>query len=164
MTDDRLLLVGEAPSRRGRGPLVGPSGARLADLLGVTLSWLESNTERVNVLAANPGPVAPGRSGDLFPIRLARAQAARLLPLMRGRRTLVLGRRAASAIDPRLGQLPYMAWTDDLLADVRVALLPHPSGANRFWNSRDNRELARRFVADALGLPSGAGSLDFDRP
>lgn len=68
-----------------------------------------------------------------------------------GRWTVLLGARVAAAYR-RAHDIPFELLTIDDRPDVRVVVLPHPSGLNRLWNDPGNwersRELLRR--ADVL--------------
>jgi uracil-DNA glycosylase len=142
----KTLLVGEAPARTtvGARPFSGRTGARLAELAGV--ERLRDSFEVVNLLDRWPGPT--GAKGSEFPMEVARARAAAMVPrlVLRRRRVVLVGRRVAGAF--RLARLPYLSWERiDGLAEV--AVLPHPSGVNQWYNDPGNVERARRFLREA---------------
>ena len=153
----RLLIVGQAPSRTSdpRRPLEGDRIKRaLTGLLGIDEATYLREVERVNLLATW-APKESGGEGDAFDRALGRAAAACLanghLRFPSQRHVLLLGRNVARAFDG--------VWTPpSRLADgvpirwhvrnqtVWVAVLPHPSGVNRWWNDPKNRRAARRFM------------------
>lgn len=160
----KTLLVGEAPGRgyEGQPAFSSASGQRLTKLLGqdvreVFYCW--------NLLADSQ-PL--GNKGTKFPTGEARQSAKRLLwaletPAAKGRevRMLLAGSRVASAFKLRHWQL--FEWSDmwtrstlllnkgaPWLHEIKYAVIPHPSGVNRWWNEPDNVERARKFlVAEA---------------
>lgn len=157
----RTLVVGEAPSRTSTAPLDGPSGRRLAALAGVPFEELPARFELTNLLDRWPG--RGSGPGAAFPRAEARAAAASME--IEGRRVVLLGKRVASAFGV----------VGDLLDVVEhrgaeVLVLPHPSGASRWWNSPDGRARAeaalRSFVGDRPAPDrnriEGAGKWRFD--
>jgi uracil-DNA glycosylase len=143
----RPLLIGEAPGRTtvDRPPFHGRGGRLLAELAGV--ERIEEAFEPMNLLRRWPGPA--GGKGSAFPLPKAREAAEGIAPLLRGRRTIFVGRRVASAF--RLARLPYLTWRGAFALGVpaMVAVVPHPSGVNHFWNDPASVELARAFLREA---------------
>jgi hypothetical protein len=145
------LLVGPAPGKRAPAswPAFGPgpgSGQFLCRLLGI--GAVRHEFDAVNLLDRWPGRAANG--GDLFPIGEAREAALSI-----GRRgviddrpfVLLAGHNVAGAFGVRV---PYLTW-ERFDCGVPVAVIPHPSGLNRWWNKPANRERARRFITEGLG-------------
>ena len=153
----RVWLVGQAPSRTSdpARPFDGPTGRRLADLLGLPARALGHVFELANVLGAWPG--AARDKGDRFPAREARAAAEELLARVPpGARVVAVGSGVAAAIG--LDTSP-LAWT--ACRGREAALLPHPSGMNLWWNERANREAAGAFLrAAALASIRAARTVD----
>jgi hypothetical protein len=147
----KITLVGQAPSREtdGLGAFRGRCGRRLADLAGLTLDGLHEAADAVNLLGRWPGRA--GR-GDAFPMAEARAAAAAMS--LEGRAILV-GRAVACAFGLR--GLEPLRWVRS--GALEVAMVPHPSGLNAWWNSPENRSAAAAFLRGALapgprpGLP-----------
>lgn len=142
-----MLLIGEAPSRTGDpgAPLSGRIGQRLADLSGLTLDEYLRATKRLNLFQQWHG--AAGK-GSAFPLDEAReaAFAVRLKHFRMGQRVLLLGKRVASAFGMR--QPDYLKWYE--VGGVQVAVIPHPSGINRWYNSESNRWKLCRFLAEHI--------------
>lgn len=156
----RLLLVGEAPSRTGdpTKPLTGRVGRRLAALAGLSTFQYLRRTERMNLLDRWPGSAG---KGSAFPLVEARSAAWKKLSAFVGRRVVLVGRRVADALDlddPYLGP-----WRCVVLDDggnsppasraFLCAVIPHPSGVNRWWNDPKNTRSARAFLRSALSAP-----------
>ncbi len=143
MIDQRpVLLIGEAPNASnpdGGHPLMGAIGFRLADLAGLTLAEYTARTERRNLLAKYPG------AG--WPLLRARAAADDLQPDLIGRRVILLGQNVARSF----GWHSRLFWWNDLAAGGRLALIPHPSSRNPWWNDAENRATARRFLRATFG-------------
>jgi len=135
------LIVGQAPGRRSNPnePLSGKSGRRLAALCGLDLPAFLDRFDRVNLVYGWPDERA---KGDAFLGCVeARHAAAELAPRLARRRAILLGHRVAAAF--HASDLPYFKWTR--LGDAMIAVAPHPSGVNLFWNDPANVRTARRF-------------------
>lgn len=132
------LIIGEAPSKRGDSvtPCGGRIGRRLAACFAIPYDDYLERFERINLLGAYPG--ADGK-GAKFEAREA-AQAADALTL-RGRVVLVLGQRAAKALGLRA---EYCTWQDH--RGGLCAVIPHPSGINRWYNDAANVESLMIFL------------------
>lgn len=158
----RPLLIGQAP-----GPNTEPSlplypvpktsaGGRLAAIMGLKRTQYLRHFDRVNLLYQFPGR---HKRDDKFPVGLARAAAQAMLPLLGGRRVVLVGRNVSTAFG--LGQLPYHVWDEVYCgarqfgpgradSTVRIACVPHPSGRCRWYNSEENRLEARTFWEELL--------------
>lgn len=134
-----LLLVGEdfghssARYHQDMYALTGASGRRLVELSGLTRMGFFLATKRTNVVEL------PEHWRD---VDLVVAGVRRVQDRMIGRRTILLGARVASALG--YDGYPQFTW------DEEVALMPHPSGRNRFWNDPANVERARAFLTAAM--------------
>lgn len=140
----RIVLIGQAPNRRGRPdrPLIGGrSGEFLQSLAGMTLWQYARAFERRNLLAAFPGS-AP--HGDLFPAAEARTAAVEMAPSLAGRRVIFVGRAVAAAFGHE--QAPFYAWAKDDRG-FEFAVIPHPSGVNTHWNRSGAKAEAIGFFA-----------------
>lgn len=139
----KIVLVGQAPSRATDGfpPFSGMSGRRLEEVSGLAPGKLPERFALFNVLERWPGPAA---KGDKFPIHRARKAAKRLLFALEGRRVVAIGRAVAKVLGvPPV--VPDMVWSphDKLAA---IAVLPHPSGVNLWWNDPGNKAAAAAFM------------------
>jgi uracil-DNA glycosylase len=144
------LLVGEAPSRATDGgpPFSGRSGTYVAWLAQIPSGRVEDAFEPVNLLPRWPGPAG---KASAFPLDEARFRGLLLLAAQpEGRTVVVAGRRAWAA----LGLPASTSYLSTVERDgLRLALIPHPSGVNRFWNDLAAEKQAIRFLR---GLLSGA--------
>lgn len=148
----KTLVVGEAPSRwmeENRVTIPLPLARReLAALAGLIPPKFDELFEFINVFDKWPGKQG---KGDAFPLTEARVAAAKLLPTFAGRKVILLGTRVAKAfyLDARtLLQFGYWEWTvpDGSRSEVcEIAICPHPSGVNTWWNKPENRVAARIF-------------------
>ncbi len=174
MASVKTILLGIAPSRTSDPvrPFSGRSGARLARLLDLPERGLSLDRvfELRNVLDYWPGRVSGGR-GDRFPMAEARAvlrpfslkpggvRPLTFAPPLRGH-TEQIGRQSAGSrvsrfrgrrvvlVGCRLGALvglrEPLVW--ERRAGASFALLPHPSGLDRWWNNAENVARAREFL------------------
>lgn len=130
----RLVIVGES-NPDGHAPLSGETGHRVAELLG--LEWRDYQAlGRRNLYTLDPPTwSAPAARDQAWAIRAAygRDQPTYLL----------LGRRVAAAFG-----YPAAAWCS--MPAAGVAVLPHPSGRNRWYNVPGHRELAATFARGVL--------------
>lgn len=132
-----MLVVGESPAPRGDRAV---TGRRFAELAGVERRE-DAPVDWTNLLGYD------GRDGrgSRFRVDLARTAAAELEPTLSGYRTvLLLGRRVERAFSFWPRPSPYF----DLraAAGTLVAVFPHPSGVNRYWNDPAAVERARSFL------------------
>ena len=151
----RLLMIGQAPSRETDGlpPFVGKCGKFLAELMGMTQDEMLAAHDFRNVLGKWPGK---GINGDRFPMAEAREAADRLIPECRGRAVILLGSNVARAFS--LKKFGYME-----LYQIRdpkdpgqvmvplLAVVPHPSGVNRFYNDPTKRYVVSKFLRSLAG-------------
>ena len=136
----RVVIIGQAPSRLSdpREPLSGNSGRRLAALSGLTTAEFLDRFERRNLLDAWPGKAG---KGDKFAgAGEARALAESLRAGLATRRVVLLGTGVARAFGfPGEPFLFGEHW------EGSFAMVPHPSGTNRWWNDRERVAQAQRF-------------------
>jgi uracil-DNA glycosylase len=148
----KVVLVGEAPGRATdpARPLSGRTGAALERLAGLPPGSLPEAFELVNVLDRWPGRSGCGpHPGDGFPLGEARKAARRLLRTLVGRRVILLGGRVCRALG--VSPEPILAWREviGIGGAIAVAVVPHPSGVNHWWNDPANRSEAAEFMASA---------------
>ena len=145
----RALFIGQAPSKETDGlePFVGRCGKFLAALMGLTHEEMLEQHDFINIFDSWPGA---GTGGDLFSINEAKRKACELLPLLNGRLVIFLGSNVAHAFELnkfsffRFYQL--LALSQGSSTTAAVAVVPHPSGVNRWYNDHNNREAASRFL------------------
>lgn len=136
----RPLIIGQAPSREhGEDEaLSGRSGARLAELCGLTLVEFLEVFDRANLVETFPGKAG---KGDRFPSPgEARSLAGRFKRVVGGRRVVVLGFSTAAAFGlthPAMIFAPHWG--------AEFAFSPHPSGVSRWWNDPENLRRATAF-------------------
>lgn len=138
---ERILIIGEAPSPTGdpTAPLEGKVGARLAEHANLSWGRYLVETERRNLF---------DRPVDPWPAAQATMYAQSLWGELIGRRTILLGQRVAKAFSVRL---PELRWMDVDRHGTQLALVPHPSTRNIWWNDPTNRAAARRFLMATFG-------------
>ena len=143
----RILLVGQAPNQHGdpTKPLTGRVGAKIAKLAGISTFRYLRRTERCNLLNSWRGKFG---KGDAFPKGEAEVAASRMLPLLDGRRVIFVGKMVAEAFQVPTDELCRWSYSERLKCDF--AILPHPSGIVRWWNSKDNVNLASAFLMGAF--------------
>lgn len=148
----KIVIIGQAPSRRGaeanRAAIGGPTGLRVASLLGMDVRGYVRTFRRLNLVQDHPGKA--GR-GDAFPKQEAKASWEKLLPNLAGRRVVLLGSKVADVVigrdrwcwcDPRPIEYVIPRLTFDCM------VLPHPSGLNHYWNEPALVELARKILRE----------------
>jgi hypothetical protein len=134
-----VVIIGEAPTDGSPYALEGRGGARLAEYAGLSWAQYLTRTERHNLIS---------RPVDAWPTREARDAAQAVWPSLLGRRTILLGQNVARAFG--VGEVP-LRWrvVDD--HGTEVAIVPHPSGRNLWWNDPEHRSAARRFLRATFG-------------
>lgn len=141
----KTVIVGFSPSHDGdpKRPLAGVgSGHRLARLCGLSVDEYLETFERINLYYDTPKKIDR-------PTRLAGEVTASMLKArFAGRRIILLGRGVASAFG--FGDEDLMVWFRVVSWDTQdrtlFALLPHPSGLNRWYNDVRNVRRAERFL------------------
>lgn len=138
----KIVLVGEAPGPEGRAdcPLfpypAGSTGQRLQNITGLPRSRYLAAFDRVDLLAEYPGPH--------FPIGAGTASAKNLLAsLLRGRRIIAVGKNVARCFGAE-DDYQLCEWYP-LPGGGSLALIPHTSGRNLWYNFAPNRELVKSF-------------------
>lgn len=151
----KILIIGQAPSRshaKGRRALDGPrSGDRLAQLAGLSRDELFARADAVNLLHRWYGKAG---KGDAFPLEPARAQARAMLETFSRKSyagVIFLGQNVAHAFGLR--KAPLCEWIHcPYTRGLKVAVLPHPSGINLWYNSARNVAIAKSFMRRTLGV------------
>lgn len=154
---DDVVFVGQAPAdgQDPRHPLVGGStGRRLAGLLEMTDLEFAVAFERVNVLDEFPGRSA---GGDAFPPAKARRGARALMPRLKNKIAILLGRGVATAFG--FGNFPFLSeihavhrLSEDRYCPVRYVIFPHPSGRSRWWNDSERAWAAGDFLRALISV------------
>lgn len=142
-----IVIIGQAPNRSNdwRHPLEGRVGLRLCQLFGCSTADYLSHTQRRNVLLRWPGKSG---KGDHFPHTVAMRRAKRMKRSLGGRHVLFVGIATARVFgitsEPFHWQVhsarkyrPGMFW---------AAVVPHPSGINKWWNLLRNQQHAAIFM------------------
>lgn len=139
------------------------SANRLLDYTGYDLDTYLRTFDRDNLIHQSPPRQARGRS---FSAATARRAARRIFDHGdRWRGIVMLGKRVASAFswvgdDDAIisnSRLPLLCWhrvvelSRPSPSTIPAAIIPHPSGVNRWWNVPENRRDARQFFRDVLG-------------
>jgi hypothetical protein len=121
------------------------AGGRLQSLMGITRGRYLRQFDRVNLLQHFPGK---HKRDDKFPMRDAKIAAAAMYPLLLGRPVIFVGRNVAGAFG---FDIPFHEWHALMgVTPTEIAVIPHPSGRNHWYNSPSNQELARLFWAEFL--------------
>lgn len=143
MKYDNFILIGQAPIRREYGAeLMGRIATQLSTLFGCSLEEYARRTQRFNVL-----PCWPGRAdrGDRFPKHLARQNASRMMYSFSDCHVLFIGLAVANIFDFHERPLQWRRLST-ISGTYTAAVLPHPSGVNRWWNDAKNKQAAVRFM------------------
>ena len=144
----KILLVGQAPARESDGkPLEGRIGERIASLAGITVEQYLYRTDRMNVLNQYPGR-SKGK-GDAFPMKEAKLAVSKKAHVFSGRLVVFLGKSTAWVFGASASQ--YLTWRYSSALCCWFAVLPHPSGIVRWWNSKDNKRQPADFLHSLLG-------------
>ena len=135
----------------------------MAKLLGTTQDRMLAGHDFANVLGRWPGR---GIGGDKFPMLEATVRAKAMWPLLEGRVVVLLGHNVARAFGQRKFAYfeNYVVMRPENPSSVLVplmAVVPHPSGINRYWNTQENRDLAQKFLQYFVGE---ADKLDGSEP
>lgn len=146
MTSD-LTIVGQAP---GTHPRYEPKYALFPYPPGCAgwRLWKMTGLSRAEYVALDRRNLLNHFPGSGFPVSEARAAAEAMTPSLSGRRVLLLGTGVACAFGLNPTPASYLSWVDTTTG-LRVAVVPHPSGRNRWYNDPANGEAARAFLTAA---------------
>lgn len=156
------LLIGQAP-----GPNTDPdlplfplprtsAAGRLRAIMGIEVTTYLKTFDRANLFRNFPGST---KGGDKFPMDKARLVASSIAPLLSGRTVIMVGRRVAQAFE--LDQ-DFHTWNDEWRVArrsfgldsntgmCRVAVVPHTSGRNHWYNDGENQRQAKAFWSALL--------------
>jgi uracil-DNA glycosylase len=144
-----ILIVGQGPSGnhpRGARALEGKrgSGVKLAKLCGMSNQELLTRCRTANLLSDWHGK---NGKGDKFPFEPAMKAAEAILNDWQAfDKLLLLGANVAAAFG--LKKLELFKW--HTVRGKLLAVIPHPSGINRWYNSEANRKKAQEFLRQTL--------------
>lgn len=153
-----LYIVGQAPARTGDGrPFTGDSGKHLLRLFGwPSYEYMTLRVRLLNLLDEKQEPL-PGRRGDRFNYEAAKREALRLrghwLYFYPETHVICCGVKVFKCFT---GQSPTQPFKGLALKDrrfktvVKCWYLPHPSGANPFYNDPTLTAEAQKFLRQRL--------------
>jgi hypothetical protein len=149
-TSERITLVGPSPGLDSdpREPLSPGKNSRGTGWCLVRLTGLDPETYLMAFNRKNLLPHHQGRNskGDRLPLRWARREALRMSKELRGGIVVLIGRNVAKAFN--IDHTPPFEWI--WMAGTKMAWIPSPSGANRWWNNLENKKTGEAFIS-ALG-------------
>ena len=151
----KIMTIGQAPgiteAETGR-PFNAGSGQRLfkwLDEAGIEENWFRTSQYMTVVTKCYPGR-ATGGGGDRVPSRaeqkLCRPFLDRELALIAPELIIPIGRLAISLFYPKKLKLTQIIGTEKQVAGSWVVPLPHSSGASRWHQIQENRQLIARAV------------------
>jgi len=144
----KILIVGQGPSKSGLGQeaLTGlkKSGGALAKLFGLAPEQLHARADCINLLSQWHGKSS---KGDKFPLKMAQKTAQAILNSWKNYdHIILLGSNVAKAFG--FHQLPLLTWTEIEPCGCKLAIVPHPSGINRWYNDAANKRAATSFLRE----------------
>lgn len=116
-------------------------------IMGLSLVRYSGTFDRANLLHDFPGG---WKRDDKWPKRHGAIAAQAMRPLLRGRTIVLLGRNVSGAFGYSENHLDFHQWYDDDTWKFRVAIIPHPSGRNKWYHNEANREVSRLFWAEYI--------------
>lgn len=153
-----IRMIGEAPGRNGEGPPLHNAVKRWADMAGLVVDDFKA-VERVNLLREWPGKSG---KGSRFPMDdAARNAAYHRLALdytWHVKAVVLVGWRVAEAFKVPGTVLPCQWFRDRDLG--WLAVVPHPSGVNRWYNDNVNADMAADFILSVVRLSQNPEKLD----
>lgn len=139
----KIVFIGQQPnSYEDEGtPLPmrpGSTGKRIVQMMGITE---ESFLNSFNVLNVSPFHDCDGFSPEYW-----FRNAQNILPLLEGRRVVLLGSRVAEAFGFNRTDYDYASWFDHPRENILFSVIPHPSGRNHLYNNPEMHEMVRSFL------------------
>ena len=153
MTGKKILLVGQAPSRTGSPTLdastPGSASSRLLKLFDMTRDDYMDRFKRLNLIHDYPGSL-PGGRGDRFSITEGRKSAQRIQKQISEHHILCIGKKVGKCFN--LDEC--FTWNDYIhcypFTRNWIAMIPHTSGLNRFYNDPDNVQRTKTFLQELI--------------
>ncbi len=145
----KLILLGQAATRHadpGVALIAGRAGITLSHLAGVNLIEFLRLVKPVNLLPDWEGP------GDFLPMDQAGRSADALLPLLRGRRVILLGRAVGRAFGLKKYEMLWAGYH----RGFEATLFPHPGGLPRWWSDPENERRASHALKCELAAARSA--------
>ena len=149
---NKIVLVGFSPSHTGdpKEPLAGVgSGHRLAKLCGLDVATYLRTFDRINLHYETP------KKNDRVTRLVGEASASMFRARFAGRKIILLGKDVARAFgfndNDKMLEWIKMTSSNIFLPLTYFALLPHPSGLNRWYNEPRNVRRAERFLRREVG-------------
>jgi uracil-DNA glycosylase family 4 len=153
----KMMTIGQAPGiteQQAQRPFNAGSGTRLFGWLqeaGIDETWFRSTQYMTSVTKCYPGR-SPAGSGDRVPTRqeqaFCRAYLDQEIQLVNPRVIIPIGRLAINLFFSRSSKLQQIIGTQLEIEGRLVIPLPHSSGASRWHQLPENRQL----IEKALGL------------
>lgn len=134
------MVIGEAPGSAGPGILLGGAFKRWALILGIDSSEF-SGLDCKNLLDHWPGSAG---KGSAFPLAEARDAVGRVRASNPWTSFILVGKRVALAFGLRDPALLRWFWSEG----AWFAVVPHPSGINRWYNDPENARAAATFMLE----------------
>lgn len=154
------VIVGEAPGR-GNDPgcriaFQGRTGRFMSKAVGPW--WRDCFDAAVNLLGESQGKSGKGSE---FPAAKAKIAADALVALLtqvaeKSVNVVCAGWRVACCFGKPADVDYFERWTvvetdqNGFCTPFNFYAFPHPSGVNRWWNSKANRQKAKRFMLDVM--------------
>ena len=121
-------------------------------MMGLTRGEYMRQFDRMNLLPYFPGKC---KRDDKFPMTPAKLAATVIKPLLSGRVVIMVGRNVAQAFQLEADFHDWVDWPVKRHCTVqrepgvaRVAIVPHPSGRNHWYNKDENMAESAAFWAD----------------
>jgi len=149
INNQKILLVGEAPGRLGltRPPLYGRTRQLIMNAAGISENEFDRLFATTNLFTSWQGG---DEHGDYFSLYKARPHASNILDNSTHQTIVLVGLRTATAFGLKVTTNQCFKWFK--MKHRQVAVMPHTSGRNRWWNSHVNREVAAKFMHELVQL------------
>jgi uracil-DNA glycosylase len=151
----RMMTIGQAPGiteQQAQRPFNAGSGTRLFGWLqeaGIEETWFRSTQYMTSVTKCYPGR-SPAGSGDRVPTRqeqaFCRAYLDQEIQLVNPRVIIPIGRLAINIFFSSSSKLQEIIGTQLEIEGCLVIPLPHSSGASRWHQLQENRQLIEKAV------------------
>lgn len=145
----KIVIVGQQPASyedEGNPLPVRPNstGQRLCQMAGILPTSFENAFIRMNV--------SPRYEPDGFMPEYYRTDVENWLPLLEGKRVILLGPAVASAFAIPRDQYDWAHWFDHPTEHVLLSVIPHPSGLNRLYNNPELTSMVGSFLREAFNM------------
>ena len=140
----KTVFIGTQPSSyedQGNPLPIRPNSTakRIIQMMGILDDGFADNFVRMTV--------SPFHDPEGFSPEYWAENARNMLPLLEGRRVVLLGTQVAQTFGYERTDYDFAAWFDHAELHILFAVIPHPGGVNRLYNNPEMHRMVSSFLS-----------------